>query len=337
MLRGAAGASMTKPKGYHMSQQVQDYTSEMAACAAAIGIKPPAIVKPSDHRVELDGISFHYLDWGNPQLPPLVLLHGGGLTAHTWDMAALLLRDRYHLIALDQRGHGDTGWTPEEQIGEDNAELMLADTQAFIDFLGYERLALCGMSMGGMNAIRYAARYAQKLDALTIVDVGPIVLQEGVLELEQFRRDTETLRSFDDFLQRAILFNPRRDPAHLRYSLMHSLKPVPDGWTWKQDHRPRLQTHQPSKDEMRALREQRARELWADVDAIPTPTLLMRGERSKILSEDAAQQMVRRMPNCQLVVIPGAGHSVQGDNPATFAAEADRFLTEVLSSHWGSQ
>src|SRR5947209_10106848 len=111
-----------------MPEHTGDYTAEMAACAAAIGLQPPAFVPPADRYVELNGLPFHYLDWGNPQLPPLLLLHGGGLTAHTWDMSALLLRDRYHLIALDQRGHGDSGWTPEAQLGEENGALMLEDT-----------------------------------------------------------------------------------------------------------------------------------------------------------------------------------------------------------------
>jgi pimeloyl-ACP methyl ester carboxylesterase len=315
-----------------MVQTTQDYSQELAACAEAIGITPPVIVLPQDRWLELNGIRFHALDWGNPELPPVVLLHGGGLTAHTWDMASLLLRDRYHLIALDQRGHGDTGWTPDEQLGADNAELMLEDTRAFIESLGNDRIVLCGMSMGGMNAIRFAARHPEKLQALVIVDVGPVVLQQGVLELEQFRRDTETLRRFDDFLERAVRFNPQRKPAHLRYSLLHSLKPVPDGWTWKQDHRPRPQTAERSKEELAAERQERSEAMWRDVEAIPTPTLLMRGEKSPILSAEAAREMVSRMPDCELVEIPAAGHSVQGDNPQAFAQELDRFVAPIVST-----
>ena len=91
-----------------MTQQIVDYAQLMVGAAEAAGLKPPAIVRPTDHDVELNGIRFHYLDWGNEQQPHVVLLHGGSLTAHTWDMAALLLRDQYHLVALDQRGHGDT-------------------------------------------------------------------------------------------------------------------------------------------------------------------------------------------------------------------------------------
>ena len=81
-------------------------------------------------------MNFHYLDWGDEHLPHLVLLHGGSLTAHTWDMASLLLRDRYHVVSLDQRGHGDTAWTPDDQLDRDNGDLLLEETHAFIEQLG---------------------------------------------------------------------------------------------------------------------------------------------------------------------------------------------------------
>src|SRR5438034_10030481 len=154
------------------TRMAEDTTKLMEAAAKAQNLNPPAIVAPTDHNVKLNGINFHYLDWGNPQLPHVVLLHGGSLTAHTWDMAALLLRDKYHLVALDQRGHGDTDWTPDNQLDRDNGELMLEDTRQFIEHLGYDRLSLVGMSMGGMNTIRYAARYPERLDAVGIVDVA---------------------------------------------------------------------------------------------------------------------------------------------------------------------
>lgn len=318
--------------GTHVTQiTVADYTAEMRACAEAIQLDPPAVVQPTDHTVELNGLPFHYVDWGNPQLPHLVLLHGGSLTAHTWDMSALMLRDRYHVVALDQRGHGDTGWTPDREIGAENSDLMLADTAAFMEHLGYDHVVLCGMSMGGMNAVRYAARHPERLDALVVVDVGPVTMQAGIIEMEQFRQETETMRNFDAFLDRAVKFNPQRRPEHLRYSLLHSLKQVDDGWTWKQDHRRRRpQTEQlarASEAELKAAGEARAAQMWADLDAITLPTLLMRGALSKILSAEDAGQIVARMADCEYVVIPRAGHSVQGDNPRDFARALDAFVT----------
>jgi pimeloyl-ACP methyl ester carboxylesterase len=312
-----------------MHQQATDYSSEMQACAEAIELNPPAIVLPEDRRVTFGGLRFHYLDWGNDHLPHLVLLHGGGLTAHTWDMAALLLRERFHVVALDQRGHGDTGWTPSEQKDADLYELMLHDTEAFVDYLGYRRFVLCGMSMGGINAIRYAARHQEHLTALVIVDIAPTTGREGGLELEAFRRNTETLSRFEDFLDRAVQFNPRRHPAHLRYSLLHSLKPVPEGWTWKQQ--PHELPPEGSEEAEKARQETAARfeSYWEDVRAIRTPTLLLRGAVSKILTPEDAQRMVDAIPGSRVEEIPNAGHSVQGDNPRALVEAIEEF-TETL-------
>lgn len=298
------------------------YEVAMKACADAIGLDPPAIVTPQDRWVSLNGIRFHYLDWGNDQRPPLVLLHGGSLTAHTWDMAALLLRPYYHLIAVDQRGHGDTEWTPTEQLEEDNDALMLSDTEAFIDFLGFERIILCGMSMGGNNAYRYAARHPDRLRALVVVDVAPELITEGQQSMRLFRRDTETLARFEDFLDRALKFSPRRAPEHLRYSLLHSLKQTDDGWTWKQDRR------RPPPDETEAKR--KVEELWTTVRAITTQTLLVRGADSQVLSDDSQQRTAQAMADCDTVTIPGATHNVQGDNPKDFAASVDNWLVSRL-------
>lgn len=302
-----------------------DHAELLAQAVEAAGLSPRQVVLPEDREVELGGLRFHYLDWGNAHLPHVVLLHGGSLTAHTWDLAALLLRDRYHLVALDQRGHGDSDWTPEEQLDEDAGEQMLDDTRRFIDFLGYERLSLVGMSMGGINSIRYAARHPQRLDALGIVDVAPESMRAGLIEMEAFRTETETLRDFDDFVARAVRFMPHRPVAHLRYSLAHSLRRQPaGGYTWKRDRRPR-----PRRPDA-AANQGRADALWDDVRAIRTPALLFRGAESKILSAEIADRTVKAMGDARLVVIPRATHNVHSDNPSDFAHALDAFLSATL-------
>lgn len=286
----------------------------------AAGIEPPEIVLPEDRYVNLNGIRFHYLDWGNEHLPHVVLLHGGGLQAHTWDLAALSLRDRYHLVALSQRGHGDTDWTPEAEIDKDTSDLMLEDTRQFIDYLNYDRLALVGMSMGGINTIRYAARHPERLNGVGIVDVAPESMREGQIEMESYRKETETLDSFEDFLDRSREFMPHRAEAQLRYSLTHALRQTEEGkWTWKQDRRPR----RPVSEEERSIRTEG---LWADVKSIRLPTILFRGEWSKILSPDIARRVINLMRNARLVEIPRATHNVHSDNPEDFARALDEFL-----------
>ncbi len=307
-----------------------DYKALMIDCAKAAGVEAEEFVLPAEHDVILNGIRLHWLDWGNRHLPHVLLLHGGSLTAHTWDMAALCLRNKYHLVALDQRGHGDSEWTAEKYLHEDSGDLMLEDTRQFIEYLDFERMTLVGMSMGGMNCIRYASRYPERLDAVGIVDVAPVSMMEGQREMHEFSEATEELFDFEDYLDRAKKFMPHRPEAHLRYSLTHSLKPTENGkYTWKRDRRPRppLDLSEQELDERSA---ERVAARWGDVTSITPPTILFRGANSKILSPEIADQMIEALPNGRLVVIPDATHNVHSDNPVRFASELDGFLGDVL-------
>lgn len=299
-----------------------DVLQLMREAAAAAGVTPRNFELPSDHFIVANGLKMHYLDWGNSQLPPVLLLHGVRLQAHTWDMAALLLRDHYHLAALDQRGHGDTEWTSEAQFSTDTFDLMLEDTRDLIERLGWRKFILVGMSMGGITAMRYAARFSDRLSALCIVDIAPETLQSGVLSMEGFKIETETLSRFEDFLERSHKFMPHRPIAQLRYSLMHSLKKLPDGrWTWKQDHRAGA-----------VHRDAPLANLWSELPKITVPTLLMRGAQSNVLAPGAAERAVSTLPNGKLVTIDPATHNVHSDNPVAFARELHAFLESALSN-----
>lgn len=304
-----------------------NYQPLLAAAATAAGLDVE-IVLPTDHFITLNGIRLHYLDWGNAGLPTLLFLHGGRLQAHTWDLAALQLRDHYHIIALDQRGHGDSDWTPDSQLHDDGWDLMLADLEAFIDHLGDERVILVGMSMGGINTIRYAGRHSDRLAAVGIVDVAPELENAGSVLIGNFDRDTETLSSFDDFLQRSVQYMPYRPVAHLQYSLTHALKQLPDGrWSWKADHRAEALTRRTGAD---THSKGPFYDTWEDVKNINVPALLFRGAQSLTLSEKIAEKMVATLPQGRLVTIDPATHNVHSDNPKDFARELDKFLQEVV-------
>ena len=293
-----------------------DTLHRMREAAAAAGVMPRDYVLPTDHYVTVNNLRLHYLDWGNAHLPTVLLLHGVRLQAHTWDMAALLLRDHYHLVAVDQRGHGDSEWTSDAQFNDDTFDLMLEDTRQLVETLGWRKFILVGMSMGGITAMRYAAEFADQLSALCIVDIAPTTMHSGVLSMEGFKIETETLSRFDDFLERSHKFMPHRPIAQLRYSLMHSLKQLPDGrWTWKQDHRPgAVRRHAP------------LAELWNELPKIAVPTLLMRGAQSNVLSAEVAQRAINSLPQGKLITIDPATHNVHSDNPNAFAHELHSFL-----------
>src|SRR5215207_6708144 len=109
---------------------------------------------PRDQRVALDGVNLHYVEWGDPASPPMVLLHGFMAHARTWDLFARDLASDYRVLALDQRGHGDTGAAPSDSYTTDD---YVGDVERFVAALWLHRFVLVGMSMGGRNSIVYTA------------------------------------------------------------------------------------------------------------------------------------------------------------------------------------
>jgi esterase len=295
-----------------------DYAEAMRRAAAAAGVVPRRFAVPTDSWATVNGVRLHYLDWGNPQLPPVLLLHGIRLQAHTWDMAALLLHDDYHLIAPDQRGHGDSDWTPDAQAQTDTIALLLEDLVQLVQHLGWQKFVLVGMSLGGIVAMHYASRFAERLQALVLIDIAPTVEQGGVLSMNGFKQDTSGAANFEEFVERAHRFMPQRPVEQLRYSLMHSLKSQPHGFSWKHDPRPQLTSGAP------------LAELWQALPRIVAPTLLLRGAQSAVLSQQVAERAVRTLPNGTLAVVDPANHNVHSDNPKAFALELHTFLKRVL-------
>jgi pimeloyl-ACP methyl ester carboxylesterase len=265
--------------------------------------------------VLLRNTRFHYLDWGGPGTTPIVFLHGGGLTAHTWDLVALALRDRYRCYAPDARGHGDSEWIANMDYSTDE---HAADVHALVQTLALDRPVIVGMSMGGSAAVRYSIEHTPR--ALVVIDTGPVIDRKGGQPIIDFIRQPAELDSVDDFVERAMKFNPRRNPTLLRRSLLHNLVQLPDGkWTWKYDKR-----HWGRVPEQKQM-EQRAA-LWKDIERITCPTQVVRGAESLVFPRESAESFAKRLPRGRWVEVPNAGHTVQGDNPSALAAAMIEFL-----------
>lgn len=277
------------------------------------------MMQPRDHRISARGLSFHYLEWGEPTQPPLLCFHGITQTAHSWDEVAAALATDYRVLCFDQRGHGDSDWAAD---GAYTRQEMAADIAAVSNALGLTRFFVAGMSMGGINSIAFTAAHPERVRGLVIVDVSPEVQMKGVENIRQFVQETDVLASFDAFVDRAQAFNPRRSRANIESRLQHNLKQLPDGrWTWKYDSRLRSRE--------RSVGHGLTDQLWDDVARIASPTLILRGAESDILSEDGALRLQAAIAGSRLSVIPGAGHSVMGDNPEAFTAEVRAFLADI--------
>lgn len=271
-----------------------------------------------DRYIKARGLNFHYTEWGTPAQPPVLCLHGATQTAHSWDEVAAELSVAYRLVCLDQRGHGDSDWAPD---GDYTRQTQAADVDAITDAIGWSRFILMGMSMGGINSMTFTARHPEKVRALVIVDVSPEVQPSGVEHIRTFVQNADELDSFEAFVERAHQFNPRRSLDNLRSRLSHNLKQLPNGkWTWKYD---------------KALRAFESgfrgtlSSLWEDVRMIRCPALIIKGAESDILSGQSAEKLQASIPNSRLAVVPGAGHSVMGDNPAGFVAAVQEFLQSL--------
>src|SRR5580700_4031257 len=132
-----------------MSLSAEEYREHLATTAVRAGFSFSDVVLPQDHEVKVGQMRLHYLDWGNEHLPPILFLHGGALTAHTWDLCCLALRDEFHCLALDQRGHGESDWSPESDY---SIAAQRQDIKAFVDRIGLDRFVLVGMSLGAINS-----------------------------------------------------------------------------------------------------------------------------------------------------------------------------------------
>ncbi len=300
--------------------QSQGLSLHDAARAQGVTFEREAV--PEDRYVEANGMTFHYLDWGNPDAPDMLLLHGFAQTCHSWDFVALAFCDRYHVVALDQRGHGDSDWS---EAGDYSPETQQEDIAGVVSAIGLRNFVLMGLSMGGRNSFTYAATHPEEVRALVVVDAGPQNMRSGSQKIRNFVQQDDELDSIEAFVDRVLQFNPLRDPVQVRGSIRHNLKQLPNGkWTWKYDKRFR----QPGGRRFQQDPEMTER-LWGYMESLACPTLVVRGSQSDIIALDTADGMHKRIPNGRMATVENAGHLVMGDNPSGFERAVTEFVNEI--------
>lgn len=268
-----------------------------------------------DKTVALNGLRFHYREWGDADARPLVLLHGFTGHARSWDTFAAAMCDRFRVLALDRRGHGESDWAFDYR-----AERMVEDVDAFQRELGLKGFALLGLSMGGRNAYMYAALHPEEVERLVIVDIGPEVLAAGSARIQQGVEAPDVFDDPEEAVRAARIANPRPPEDEHRRRVLNNLTQRDDGrWTWRYDKALRMPGGRPPRPDPETV--------WPLLARITCPTLLVCGAESDILSPETATRMVRAIPNCRLVEVAGAGHSVPLDNPDGFLAAVRPFLT----------
>ena len=271
-------------------------------------------VKPREAFIEVNGLRLHYLDWGNAAAQPMLLLHGFTSHAHSWDTFAAALQDRFHIVALDQRGHGESDWAAEYTMAS-----AIGDVDGVVKQLGLHKMVLLGLSMGGIRSIHYTSAHPDEVERLVIVDIGPAIPASGSARIAAGVQAQDEFDSEEEALQYLRTGNPRADEQQMRVRLQYNLMQLPNGkFTWKWDKALR----DPTSPRPRPQPE----ESWNAVRTITCPTLLVRGAESDVLAAETAERMQREMKDCTLVTIAGSGHPVPMDRPVDFEATVRSWL-----------
>jgi len=258
-------------------------------------------------RPRLGGVHLAVVRWGDASLPPLVLLHGGGANAHWWDHLAPSLAEHYQVAALDFRGHGESDF-PEELV----PGAFRDDLEALLEHLGAPCAALIGHSLGAHIALGHAAAGGSPC-ALVLIDParGVSATRRRATRLALSLRPTYASR--EQALQRfQFLPGPADVAESLRAAIAeHSVRAEPDGrFGFKFDAR---WFGVPDRD----------RPVLGNVRA---PTLILRGEKSPLLTPAGAHELQRGIAGARLVEVPGAGHHVQMERPGECLAAILPFL-----------
>jgi pimeloyl-ACP methyl ester carboxylesterase len=267
------------------------------------------LLRPLDRTLAVNGLRLHLLDWGGEGRTPLLLLHGFTGSAHAWDTLSIALQPRFHVYALDQRGHGDSD--PADVY---NAVAAFDDIAGVVDQLGLASFVLVGLSMGGRNAMYYTSKQSERVQKLVIVDIGPEISARAMAAAPG-PPEPETWESVEQAAQHLHRGNPYPGIHYYRWVASHTLRARPDGalvWRWH-----------PSIKERRT---QPDLDWWGIVRSITPPTLVLRGAESPVLDRAVAERMAEELPRGRFVEIPRAVHTLHEDNPEAVLAALLDFL-----------
>ena len=273
-------------------------------------------------------LRLHYVDWGNPSAPPLLLLHGGRDHCRNWDWVARALSDRYHVIAPDLRGHGDSAYSPS---GDYSMSAFVYDLAQLIHGQALAPVRIVAHSLGGNIALRYAGLYPEAVTRLVAIEgMGGSVPRGRRAETpiaERLTRWIEAERamagrlprryaSIDEALARMQAENAHLTPEQARYLTIHGVSQNEDGtYSWKFDNYVRgFSPVDLADDELHSL--------WA---RIACPTLLVYGKESWA-SNPEDDGRIRHFGNAQVVSFERAGHWVHHDRLDAFLEALNGFL-----------
>lgn len=287
---------------------------------------------PTSHPFISQRLRLHYVDWGNPDAPPLVLVHGGRDHCRNWDWVAADLAHDWHVIAPDLRGHGDSAWATDGSYG---MAAHVYDLAQLIHGLGLAPVTLVAHSLGGNIALRYAGLFPDNVAKIVAIEgLGPspkwLAERAKIGSDERMRNWIDEVRglagrqpkryaSVDEALARMMAENKHLSAAQARHLTIHGVLQNEDGsFSWKFDNYIRAWSPVDiGYAELEAL--------WRRITA---PTLLIYGAESWA-SNPAVDGRIDAFANAQVELFEGAGHWVHHDRTDDFIRVVRAFLGEA--------
>jgi pimeloyl-ACP methyl ester carboxylesterase len=274
-------------------------------------------------------LRLNYVDWGNPDAPPLLLIHGGRDHARSWDWVAEELRDDWHIIAPDLRGHGDSAWSPD---GNYEMSAFVYDIAQLVHQLGLSPVSIIAHSMGGNIATRYAGLYPENVKKLVNIEglgLSPAMQAErDALGIQKrFRQWIEDKRNaagrtpkrypnIEAAYERMKSENAYLTDEQARHLTVHGISRNEDGtWSWKFDNYLNIW----------AMFDMPREDLLAIWEAITCPMLLLYGEKSWA-SNPEKDGRIEHFPTAKVVEYENAGHWLHHDQFDRFMADVKAFL-----------
>ncbi len=258
---------------------------------------------------------------GDPSRPPLVFLHGGGQTRHSWDRTAdRMAAAGWEALTVDARGHGDSDWAKDGNYGID---AFVGDVVVLLRTLDRPAV-LVGASLGGITSLTIAGEHPELVAALVLVDVVIRNEPRGVERIRDFMTARpDGFATLDEVADAIAAYNPNRPRPRNLEGLRKNVRQGEDGrWRWHWDPVFMSIPDEPQ----RLVRQERLR---AAADRLVAPTMIVRGMRSDIVSDEGIEDMRRRVPGARVVEVGAAGHMVAGDDNDVFAGALEDFLSTL--------
>jgi pimeloyl-ACP methyl ester carboxylesterase len=255
----------------------------------------------------------------------ILFLHGGGQTRQSWSGALReAIRRGYRAVSLDLRGHGESGWSPDGRYDLDRFE---DDVRRVIDYIGGEPV-LVGASLGGMISLPIAASPTPRVRALVLVDVTPRIELEGTEEIQGFMNSAPNgFASLDEAADAVSAYLPHRPRPADTSGLKRNLRLRDGRYYWHWD--PAFM--QMGNTEQARIKFEGPSSIQSAARALRVPTLLIRGSRSRIVSEAGAREFLQMVPHAEYADIAGAHHMVAGDANDAFNGAVFRFIDKHIN------